>query len=268
MTAGTLFRPMSTCSAACVPPATEVKDQLHQMVRMTLAALVIASAAVAGVMIGALPKAWQIRFAPWLLRGTARRLLRVLGIRVTRTGSALPTARALVVANHISWLDILAMLATADVRLLAKSEVGAWPVIGRLAHLSGAVFIDRERPHALPATIGEIRDALAAGDVVAAFPEGTTSCGHHGVPYRPAVFQAAIDAGVPVVPLAFHYRTPDGARTPQPAFIGDETLMTSLRRVVRMPSLIVDVRVSGSLHPQPGASRGALVRVVQGAVSR
>jgi 1-acyl-sn-glycerol-3-phosphate acyltransferase len=263
MTAGTLFRPASQCSAACVARSADAADQLHQLVRATLATLVVASAAVLGVLIGALPRSWQARVAPRLLRGTARRLLRVLGIRVTHTGAALPTGRALVVANHISWLDIIAMLATADVRLLAKAEVGTWPIIGRLARLSGAIFIDRDRPRRLTGTITEIRDALVAGDVVAAFPEGTTSCGHHGVSYRPAVFQAAIDAGVRVVPLAFRYRTPDGALTPQPAFIGDETLITSLRRVIRMPSLTVDVRVSASVYPQPDASRRALVRIVQ-----
>ncbi len=267
MTTGTLFRPMSQCSAACVSPSAEAIDQLHQTVRATLATLVVFSAAVAGVLIGVLPRSWQARIAPRLLRGTARRLLRVLGIHVNHTGAVLPTTRALVVANHISWLDIIAMLATADARLLAKAEVGTWPIVGRLARLSGAIFIDRERPRLLTGTIAEIRDALIAGDVVAAFPEGTTSCGgHHGVPYRPAVFQAAIDAGVRVVPLAFHYRTADGALTPQPAFIGDETLITSLRRVIRMPSLTVDVHVSGSLFPQLGVDRGALVRIVQGSV--
>ena len=190
----------------------------------------------------------------------------MLGIRVTHGGPTLPTSRALIVANHISWLDIIALLATADLRIVAKTEVATWPVIGRLARLSGAIFIDREHPRTLPATIAEIRDALAAGQVVAVFAEGTTSCGDHTVPYRPAVFQAAIDAGARVVPLTLRYRLADGTPTPRPAFIGDETLMTSLRRVLAMRSVRLEMRAGAGLHPQTGASRRALARITAAAM--
>ncbi|MFX8164583.1 lysophospholipid acyltransferase family protein, partial [Acinetobacter baumannii] len=78
----------------------------------------------------------------------------------------MPQQRALLVANHISWLDIIAMLAVGRVRIVAKKDVASWPVIGRLARLSGAVFIDQERQLTLPATVREIREALGQGDLV------------------------------------------------------------------------------------------------------
>jgi 1-acyl-sn-glycerol-3-phosphate acyltransferase len=261
-----LFRPTSLCGAACLSPTSERAHQLRQLVRATTAATVIIAATAAGPIVNALPARARSRAARGLLRWTARTLLRVLGIRTSQTGPSLPTNRALVVANHISWLDIIALLANADVHIVAKTDVAAWPVIGRLARLSGAIFIDRERPRTLPCTVAEIRDALTAGQVVAVFAEGTTTCGDHTAPYRPAVFQAAIDAGARVVPLALRYRQADGTPTPRPAFIGDETLMTSLRRVLAMSSVRLDMRVGASLHPQAGASRRALARITEAAM--
>ncbi len=261
-----LFRPTSRCGAACLSPAVDHAHQIRQVVRATTAATVLAAATAAGPVVGALPGTLRSRAARALLRGTARTLLRVLGIRVTHGGPTLPTSRALIVANHISWLDIIALLATADLRIVAKTDVAAWPVIGRLARLSGAIFIDREHPRTLPATVAEIRDALAAGQVVAVFAEGTTSCGGHSTPYRPAMFQAAIDAGARVVPLALRYRLADGTPTPRPAFIGDETLMTSLRRVLAMRSVRLEMRAGTGLYPQTGASRRALARIAAAAM--
>jgi 1-acyl-sn-glycerol-3-phosphate acyltransferase len=228
-------------------------------------AAVLVGTTIGGLAIGALPANARPRAARRLLRGTASALMRIFGIHVSQTGPALPSSRALVVANHISWLDILALFATADVRLVAKSEVAAWPIVGRLARLSGAIFIDRNRPRALPATVAQIRDAMVAGQVVAVFAEGTTGCGDHRVPYRPAAFQAAIDAEARVVPMALRYHLGDGASTPLPAFIGDETLLTSLRRVLDTPSIWLDIRVGASLYPHAGGSRRILARTAQSA---
>jgi 1-acyl-sn-glycerol-3-phosphate acyltransferase len=257
----TLFKPASRCGAACLSPTDAATAPLRQLVRVTATLAILLGAALAGIATRVLPRSRRPVAAGALLRGTARRLLRVLGVRVTRSGPALPARRALLVANHISWLDILALLTVADVRIVAKTEVAAWPVIGRLARLSGAIFIDRDRPRTLHATVVEIREALTRGHLVAAFAEGTTSCGRHPVPYRPAVFQAAIDADACVVPIGLGYRTADGSATSQPAFIGEETLLASLRRVLAMPRLRLDLRVGDRLYPEPGTPRAALGRL-------
>ena len=212
-----------------------------------------------------------------LLRGTAlrtlaRTMLAVLGIRLVRQG---PTLRpgSLLAANHVSWLDILVLLAVAPVRMVAKGEVGAWPGIGALAGLSGAIFIDRSRPKALPATVAEVTAALRAGRSVAAFPEGTTFCGavHPSAPgvatpgaygaaqgrFRPALFQAAIDAGAPVVPASIRYDSTAAA------FIGEDTLWDSIRRVAALRSLTVTLVTAPALRPTTDADRRTLARAAQ-----
>jgi len=196
-----------------------------------------------------------------LLRGTAlrtlaRTMLAVLGIRLVMQGPALRPG-SLLAANHVSWLDILVLLAMAPVRLVAKGEVGAWPGIGALAGLSGAIFIDRSRPKALPTTVAEVTAALRAGRTVAAFPEGTTFCGANQGRFRPALFQAAIDAGAPVVPASICYDTTAAA------FIGDDTLWDSIRRIAALRSLTVTLVTAPALRPTVDADRRTLARAAQ-----
>jgi len=196
-----------------------------------------------------------------LLRGTAlrtlaRAMLAVLGIKLVRQGPALRPG-SLLTANHVSWLDILVLLAVAPVRLVAKGEVGAWPGIGVLAGLSEAIFIDRSRPKALPATVAEVTAALRAGRTVAAFPEGTTFCGANQGRFRPALFQAAIDAGAPVVPASICYDTTAAA------FIGDDTLWDSIRRIAALRSLTVTLVTAPALRPTVDADRRTLARAAQ-----
>jgi 1-acyl-sn-glycerol-3-phosphate acyltransferase len=196
-----------------------------------------------------------------LLRGSAlqtlaRLMLAAMGVRVERRGPA-PRSGSLLVANHVSWLDILVLLATSPVKLVAKGEVGQWPAIGRLAALSGAIFLNRARPKQLPQTVGEVTAALKAGTSVAVFPEGTTFCGVSQGRFRPAMFQAAIDAGAPVVPASITYDSTAAA------FIGDDTLFDSVRRVAALRSLTVTLVTAPALRPVPGADRRALARAAQ-----
>jgi 1-acyl-sn-glycerol-3-phosphate acyltransferase len=165
------------------------------------------------------------------------------------------------VANHVSWLDTVVLLAVVPCRLLAKTEVRGWPVVGRLAAGAGTVFIDRSRPRTLPATVAVVAAALRDGAVVAAFPEGTTGCGETVGPFRPALFQAAVDARVPVAPVTIGYGTT------APAFVGDETLWDSLRRVVAVHTLVVSVTASGQLYAE-SATRRDLASVARTAVRR
>jgi 1-acyl-sn-glycerol-3-phosphate acyltransferase len=190
------------------------------------------------------------------LRGLARAMLAVLGVDLVVRGPA-PRAGSLLVANHVSWLDILILLAVTPARLVAKGEVGSWPGIGRLAGRSGAIFIDRSRPKALPGTVAEVTAALRSGRTVAAFPEGTTYCGAGQGPFRPALFQAAIDAQAPVVPVSIAYDATAAA------FIGDDTLFASIRRVAALRKLTVTLVTAPALRPGAGADRRSLARAAQ-----
>ncbi|MCO8272196.1 1-acyl-sn-glycerol-3-phosphate acyltransferase [Actinoplanes sp. TRM 88003] len=240
-----LWQPVSGCGPHCREAAGRRAFPGVGALRMILLAFVL---------IGGLLLAPVLRGLA--LRGVARAMLAVLGIRLVRRGPALKPG-SLLVANHVSWLDILVLTAVTPVRLVAKGEVGTWPGIGLLAGLSGAIFIDRARPKSLPVTVAEVAAALRSGRTVAAFPEGTTFCGTNQGRFRPALFQAAVDAGAPVVPASIRYDSTAAA------FIGDDTLVDSVRRVAALRSLTVTLVTAPALRPEPGADRRLLARAAQ-----
>lgn len=179
-------------------------------------------------------------------------------------------AGVLVVANHTSWIDVLAVAAVSPVRLLAKREVRSWPLLGGLAVRTGALFVDRSGLRGLPATVAETADALRGGADVVVFPEGSTWCGAAAGPFSRAAFQAAIDAGVPVRPVAITLRRPDGRPAPEAAYVGDQALVDSILRVLRSPGLVCELTLLPEIAPdsdrrelagRAGAAIGAVTGV-------
>ncbi|WP_392674509.1 lysophospholipid acyltransferase family protein [Streptomyces sp. LN785] len=213
-----------------------------------------------------------------LIRWWAYGVVRAFGVRIRVTGDPYPhpgTVRAgapgaLVVANHISWLDIPLVAAVVPGRMLAKSDIRRWPVLGPLAALGGTLFVERDRLRALPATVRAVADALRGGSRVVAFPEGSTWCGRGtGGRFRPAVFQAAIDAGAEVRPVCISYRTgatggPVGGAA---AFVGDDPLGASLWRVVTAAGLTAEIRVLPPIPAGTGPGRRELARTAQTTVA-
>ncbi|MFE9688236.1 lysophospholipid acyltransferase family protein [Micromonospora sp. NPDC005806] len=265
MTTGELWRPASGCGPGCLPAATDPSVPLPRRVGRLLGVL---GMLLAGVGLAALLPLLPARNRRAALRGWARGTLRALGVRLLVRGR-LPHRPGLLVANHVSWLDILAVLAVAPARMVAKREVRDWPLVGPLAAAAGTVFVDRSRPRDLPATVGRVAAALRAGHSVAVFPEGTTWCGaaadcRPARGFRPAMFHAAVDAGVPVVPLRLGYRYA-GDPTTLAAFLGEETLWQSVRRVLAARELTVSVGVAAALHPAAGADRRVLARAAESA---
>jgi 1-acyl-sn-glycerol-3-phosphate acyltransferase len=251
------FVTVSSCGPHCrrgdeVRPAGPVR----QAARLAaLLGIVLAATAVL-----ALPARWRRPALGACARGT----LRALGIRWSLAGR-LPAHRALIVANHISWLDTVLLSAAGVTCLVAKAEVRTWPLVGRIAADQGGVFLDRSRPRQLPVCVARVRDMLAAGGVVAVFPEGTTSCGEGAGGFRPAFFQAAIDAQAAVVPLTLSFAV-GGVPTAQAAFIGTETLLESARRVLAMRGLTIHATIGTPIHAGPAASRRTLAGVAGTAV--
>lgn len=264
MVAESMWLPRSTCGTFCLPaPDTVPRVGAVRAASRLVAVLAVITAAAATLPV--LPLLTPASRA-MLMRVFARGVLRALGIRHVLRGR-LPRRGALIVSNHVSWLDVVVLLAYAPVRLLAKCEVRSWPVIGAIGSAAGTVFIDRDRPRALPATVADVADALRAGQIVAAFPEGTTWCGQSGGRFRSALFQAAIDAGVPVAPMTLTFKLGNGAATTVAAYIGEDTLLASVRRVLMARGLLVTLRAHPALHPVPGASRRVLARAAQAVVA-
>nr|WP_240189262.1 lysophospholipid acyltransferase family protein [Nakamurella flavida] len=178
----------------------------------------------------------------------------------------------LVVANHVSWIDLLVLAACAPTRPVAKREVCGWPVVGAVARRSGALFVDRDSWRSLPASVTEMTTALRRGHRVQVFPEATTRCGSSLAPFRRAAFQAALDAAVPVSPVTLQYRDTSGRPTAAAAFTGEMTMWESVLRVVRLPGVVVEVHwlpcvpaIPGTGHP--ATDRRMLARFVQDAVA-
>lgn len=201
-----------------------------------------------------------------LIRAWCTALLRSLGIRITVHGSPGPDGGRLVVANHISWTDIPLVAAALPSRMLAKGEIGRWPVLGRLAAQAGTLFIERDRLRALPGTVATLARALRAGERVTVFPEGCTWCGRAQGPFRRAAFQAALDARVAVQPVRIAYRLGDGEFAGAAAFVGDDTLTASLWRIARARGVRAEVRLLSRIPEGRHTDRRALAAAAQRAV--
>ena len=172
----------------------------------------------------------------------SRKMLHILGIRLDVQGHARPGAK-LVVANHVSWLDIVAINAVVPSRFVSKAEVGQWPLIGPLVTAAGTLYLVRERRRDAMRVLGLMSQVLRDGHTVAVFPEGTTGDGHSVMHFHANMLQAAIDAAMPVQPVALRYSDPDQAISPIAAYAGDTTLMQSLWWVVTARGLCVKATI-------------------------
>ncbi|MFJ3876426.1 lysophospholipid acyltransferase family protein [Streptomyces sp. NPDC090077] len=232
---------------------------------------VLRLAAALALVLLAVPAAPPVRLLPArprraLVRAWAAALVRSLGIRITVHGTPGPDGGRLIVANHISWLDIPLVAAVLPSRMLAKSEIGAWPVLGPLAARAGTLFIERDRIRALPRTVAALAGAMEAGDRVTVFPEGSTWCGRAQGPFRRAAFQSALDARVPVQPVRIGYRLVDGSLAGAPAFVGEDPLTASLWRIARARGLRAEVRLLPRIPPGRHPDRRALAAAAREAV--
>ncbi|MEF7614792.1 lysophospholipid acyltransferase family protein [Aquincola sp. MAHUQ-54] len=169
-------------------------------------------------------------------------LLGALGIRLVVEGRPRAGA-ALVVSNHVSWLDIAALHASCPrARFVSKADVLGWPLIGWLVKSVGTLFIERTSKRDALRVVHQVAGALQAGGCVAVFPEGTTSGGHGVLPFHANLLQAAIATGVPVQPAVIRFSDPQHAVSPAAEFIGETTLLQSLWRVASAEGLQVRVR--------------------------
>lgn len=251
--------PVSPCGAGCLPAAGSVPTVGR--VRQACRLLTILTLLTAGVGLFAVLPLLPGGVRERSQRRWYRMLLAALRIRIRITGGDRFAARGepvLVVSNHVSWLDLVALGAVQPVRLVAKSEVRDLLVIGPLATLAGTLYVDRKRLRSLPGTVGALAGALGRGAAVGVFPEGTTWCGVTGGRFRPALFQAAVDAGAPVRPVAVNYRVADRPTTVA-SFVGDATVLRSLVAVAGVRGVEVAVRLLPAIAPTPEPSRHAAV---------
>lgn len=187
----------------------------------------------------------------------SRRVFERLGIELAVHGAPLPGAK-LIVANHVSWLDIHAIHAVCpEARFVSKADVRRWPLLNRLVDSAGTLYLERERSRDALRVVHQMAAALREGDTVAVFPEGTTGDGHALLPFHANLMQAAVATGVPVQPVALRFSEPGHAVSPAAMFVGDTTLVQSMARVAAARALRLELRWLEPLELQ-GMDRRAL----------
>jgi 1-acyl-sn-glycerol-3-phosphate acyltransferase len=194
-----------------------------------------------------------------------RLMLHCLGVRITMSGGPIRNLRGvLVVSPHMSWVDVFAIGAVLPGAFVARADLVNWPGLGQMARALKVIPIERANLRRLPDVVHTVAARLRSGQTVVAFPEGTTWCGRAYGPFRPAMFQAAIDAGRPVQPLRLTYHHRDGQVSTAPAYVGDDTLGKSFLRLVTARLTVAHVQVEAL--QLPGENRRDLARRCQQAV--
>jgi 1-acyl-sn-glycerol-3-phosphate acyltransferase len=253
--------PKTSCTEVCVraglgQPGHRVVEAVRSARRITAAALLLTMLPVLAV---PLPGHLHVK------RTYCRMVLRSLGIRITLSGGPVRNLRGmLVVSNHVSWVDIFAVGAVLPGAFVARADLIDWPAVGLAARLANVIPIERRSLRELPGVIGAVVSRLRDGHTVVVFPEGTTYCGQDHGQFRPALFQAAIDAARPVQPLRLSYSHRDGSPSTVTAFLGEDSLGASLKRTASARRTIVHVEL-GALQ-LPGTGRGELAGRCEAAV--
>ncbi len=185
-------------------------------------------------------------------------MLRRLRVQVQRQGLPPQVGPLLMVANHVSWLDILALHAAGYCRFVSKAEVRQWPLLGAMADGAGTLFIERASRRDALRVVHRMAERLERGEVLAAFPEGTTSDGQHMLPFHANLIQAAIPHQVPVQPVGVRFiDARSGERSFAPCYIDNETLLQSLWRTLTAPPLVA--LITFGVPQAAGAARSARV---------
>jgi 1-acyl-sn-glycerol-3-phosphate acyltransferase len=177
----------------------------------------------------------------------SRQLLDVVGVHLRFSGT--PPKNAMVVANHVSWLDVYAINAMAPMAFVAKDDVRDWPLIGWLSSRTETLFIERGSRSAAMRIKDRLTEQLRQGANVALFPEGTTSAGVTVLPFHSALFQSSIDADTCIAPIAVCYTTSNGERATAPIYIGETSLWQSLRAIVRADGITANLSFLPTIDP-------------------
>ncbi len=187
------------------------------------------------VLILPLPRRLARKLGPWWLRRGAA----ILGVKVMVHGNPADEP-CLVLANHISWLDILVLATQSDAGFVAKAEVGEWPVLGWMFRAGGTEFVRRGSHDSVAGLLTRMVKRLKEGETLTIFPEGTSSARVLPTRFRPRLLQAAVDAGVHVQPVGIYYGA-DPLVLERVAFVGDDTFLDSLWRLLGGDPVVAEI---------------------------
>jgi len=203
----------------------------------------------------------------WRIKHWSIKLLAICRVRVALSnpqGSVAPL-RALIVANHVSWLDIFVINSIQTCQFVGKSDIRDWPLIGWLCEKGGTIFIARGKQRDVRRIFQGLVTSIQAGDRVAFFPEGTTAAQGSVLPFHANLFEAALDAKVPVQPYALRYLDEQGNLHPAADFIGDMTFAQSMLAILKAPPMkaeliqLAPIETAGSHRRELAAATRTLI---------
>lgn len=195
----------------------------------------------------------RLRFDQFMISWWSGTLLRLFGFRIRSFGKPLPGA-VMYVANHLSWLDIELMHSQRAISFVAKSEIAKWPVVGYLATRAGTIYHQRDSSDSMASVIGRVVERLQTGEPVGIFPEGGTGGGERVRTFHARIFQAALDANVPVQPVALRYGR-DGRQDLSMPFAQGESFVANLLRILGSRSMDAEVHFLEPVESTPDARR-------------
>lgn len=188
------------------------------------------------------------------IRAWSLKMLAICGVEFElddrRASKTLPPG-AMLVSNHISWLDIYVIHCWEPTRFVAKSEIRGWPVIGWLCDKTGTIFIERANKRDAHRVLHQIAGEMKKGDLVGVFPEGTTTDGSKVLPFHANLMQAAISGEIPVQPVGLSYvDAATGEPALAPAYIDDITLLECLDSILRAPRIKARLTIGAAISPE------------------
>ena len=208
------------------------------------------------------PEHRQMRVQAW-----SRGMLQRIGIELVVKGQPDMRGPLMLVANHISWLDITSLHAARFCRFVSKADIAQWPFIGKLASGIGTLFLERTSRRDAMRVVHHMASSLRAGDVLAVFPEGTTSDGRSLLPFHANLFESAIVANVPIQPVALQFiDATTGQRSAAPCYVGDDTLAESVWRTLTASNIAVVIHF-GEPQMAEGRDRRAWALAIHQAVA-
>lgn len=203
----------------------------------------------------------------WRIRQWSVELLAICRVEVAlrNPGNSVAAVRALIVANHVSWLDIFVINSIQTCSFVGKSDIRDWPLLGWLCEKGGTIFIARGKQRDVRRIFQGLVASIEAGERVAFFPEGTTAAQGALLPFHANLFEAALDAKVPVQPYALRYLDAQGALHPAADFIGDMTFAQSMIAILQGEPMkaeliqLAPIETAGAHRRQLAATAQALI---------
>ncbi len=196
-----------------------------------------------------------------LIQAWSAGLVRLFGFRLRRSGTPLPGATVFV-ANHVSWVDIVVLHSQRMMGFVAKREIAGWPLVGWMASRAETIFHERGNTESLGGVLHAMLARLRAGHSVGVFPEGRTRDGREIGPFHARIFLAAVEAGVPVQPVALRYGAHGQAQT-RVAFQPGESFLGNFLRLLGEPARIAEVRFLAPIAPGDAQGRRRIAELAR-----